>query len=336
MIWYKKQSDDDIIVSTRVRLARNLAEYPFPNAMSAGQADAAKKEIFKAVDAEKSFFGDSMRRLEMKELSPEERRELMEKHLISAELADRKEGCALVNSEKELSVMLMEEDHIRIQVIMGGFSIHQAYDAAQKTDDALEKNLNYAFSEKFGYLTACPTNTGTGLRASVMMHLPALEMTGTVGRVIESASRLGLTVRGLYGEGSKAYGSLYQLSNQVTLGFSEEEIIAKVENIANQIKKHEQDARARIAKDARAEDRFWRSFGTLKYARSLSSGEAKSLLSDYITARAMGIIDEKIKVEPIELMVLTEPGHICRMGTGADMTPEERDKKRAELIRSSM
>ena len=336
MIWYKKHCEDDIIVSTRVRLARNLADYPFPNVLGADAAKKAKQEIFDAVDKEKSFFGDSMRRLEMVDLSAPERRALVEKHLISAELADKNVGCALINSEDELSIMLMEEDHIRIQVITGGFAIHQAYDAAQSADDALERHLNNAFSEKFGYLTACPTNTGTGLRASVMMHLPALEMTGNIGRVIESASRLGLTVRGLYGEGSKAYGSLYQLSNQVTLGFSEEEILAKVENIANQIKKHEQDARASIEHDDRAADRFWRSFGTLKYARSLSSGEAKSLLSDYITARALGIIDEKIKVEPVELMVLTEPAHIQQMASGAELTPEQRDKKRAELIRSSI
>ena len=141
MIWYKKHCEDDIIVSTRVRLARNLADYPFPNVLGADAAKKAKQEIFDAVDKEKSFFGDSMRRLEMVDLSAPERRALVEKHLISAELADKNVGCALINSEDELSIMLMEEDHIRIQVITGGFAIHQAYDAAQGADDALERHF---------------------------------------------------------------------------------------------------------------------------------------------------------------------------------------------------
>ena len=207
---------------------------------------------------------------------------------------------------------------------------------ANKADDAIEKHVEFAFSEKYGYLTACPTNTGTGMRVSVMMHLPALTMTGNIDRIIKSASNLGLEVRGLYGEGSKAYGSLYQLSNRITLGLSDEEIIEKLENIAGQIKSREEEARAAIKDKNEVTDRLWRSLGTLRYARSLTSREAKTLLSDYILGSGMGVIDEKIKQSPIELMVLTEPANIEKIAGGADLSAAERDVKRAEIVRSSV
>ncbi|MBQ7793522.1 MAG: ATP--guanido phosphotransferase, partial [Clostridia bacterium] len=168
------------------------------------------------------------------------------------------------------------------------------------------------------------------------MHLPALTMTGNIDRIITSAAKLGLEVRGLYGEGSKAYGSLYQLSNRITLGISEEEIVEKLDSIARQIKERETEARGLIADKTEVADRLWRSLGTLKYARSLTSREAKSLLSDYILGVAMGIIDEKIKQSPLELMVLTEPAHITKIAGVGELDGTKRDLKRAEIIRSSM
>ncbi len=336
MIWYKKQNEnDDIIVSTRIRLARNLTEFPFPRKMSRQDMAEAKKKIYGALDDESGLFPNGLKKLDMSDVDKLERRVMMEKHLISPELAEKNDAAVVIGLDDELSIMLMEEDHIRLQVIKGGFAVREAYELAGKVDDAIERHCSYAFSEKFGYLTSCPTNTGTGMRASVMMHLPALTMTASIDRIVASASELGLTVRGLYGEGSKAYGSMYQLSNQVTLGCSEEEIIDKLINIAGQIKKHEEEMRQAIKDKPEVADRLWRSLGTLRYARSLSSQEAKSLLSDYILGRALGIIDEQIKQNPVELMVLTEPSHIRQIASGGELEPAERDARRAELIRSA-
>lgn len=334
MIWYRDNNDDNIMISTRIRLARNLEGYPFPNALSREGMSEVRNKIADAIESEKANLGD-FKTINMSELDSLDRRVMMEQHLISAELTERNEAAVLVSSDEEQSVMLLEEDHIRIQVIKSGFRLKEAYDTASAVDDAIEKHIPLAFSEKYGYLTSCPTNTGTGMRASVMMHLPALTMTGNIDRIIKSASSLGLEVRGLYGEGSKAYGSLYQLSNRITLGVSEQETIDKLENIANQIKEREEEARGLIKDKNEIADRLWRSLGTLKYARSMSSQEAKSLISDYMLGIGIGIIDEKIRQNPIELMVLTEPANIIKISGNTDMDSGERDRKRAEVVRIS-
>lgn len=335
MIWYREANDDAIVVSTRIRLARNISEYPFPNAISKEELEEAKGRIATAIAAERESIGD-FRRVNMSELDTLDRSVMLEQHLISSELVEKPEAAVLISADDEKSIMMMEEDHIRIQVIKSGFKLREAFDEASAVDDAIEKHLTPAFSEKYGYLTSCPTNTGTGLRASVMMHLPALTMTGNIDRIIKSASGLGLEVRGLYGEGSKAYGSLYQLSNRITLGISEQETLDKLESIAKQIKEREQEAQNMLKEKNEVEDRLWRSYGTLKYARSISSREAKSLISDYMLGLEMGVIDEKIKQSPIELMVLTEPANIVKISGNGDIDSDKRDKKRAELIRSSV
>lgn len=334
MIWYRENNDDNIMISTRIRLARNVDGYPFPNAISKDGADEIRTKITEAVLAEKGTLG-GFRTVNMSELDSLDRRVMMEQHLISAELTEKSDAAALISEGDEVSIMLMEEDHIRIQVIKSGFRLKEAYEAASAADDAIEKHVPLAFSEKYGYLTACPTNTGTGMRASVMMHLPALTMTGNIDRIIKSASGLGLEVRGLYGEGSKAYGSLYQLSNRITLGVSEADTLDKLENIAKQIKEREEEARGLIKDKNEVADRVWRSLGTLKYARSMSSQEAKSLISDYMLGVGIGVIDEKIKQSPIELMVLTEPANIVKIAGNTEMDSGERDTKRAEIIRTA-
>ncbi len=330
MIWYKNKLENDIFVSTRVRLARNLADYPFSSKMTQKAILEARDKI---IDVLK---GGRFNITLMSDIDTLERQVMMEKHLISSELLEKNDAAVLTDTNDEVSIMLMEEDHIRIQVISSGLNISGALNKANDCDDLIESKLSYAFSQKYGYLTTCPTNTGTGIRLSVMMHLPALTMTGNVEKILNSATRLGLEVRGLYGEGSKAYGSLYQLSNRVTLGLSEEEIAERVENIATQIKKLEEEAREQIKDKIELKDRLWRSLGTLKFARSLSSKEAKSLLSDYILGIAMGIIDEKIKQNPLELMVLTEPANIVKISGKGELVAAERDIKRAELVRSSI
>ncbi len=334
MIWYKKKNENDIFVSTRVRLARNIVNYPFPNAMSADDRISARDKIIDVLRSSEKVLGEFNITL-MSDLDNLDRRVMMEKHLVSAELISKNDAGVAVGFNDELSIMLMEEDHIRIQVIRSGFDLAGCMEIANKADDAIEEKLGIAFSEKYGYLTSCPTNTGTGIRVSVMMHLPALTMTGNIDRVLTSATKLGLEVRGLYGEGSKAYGSLYQISNRITLGVTEEEIVDKIESVTGQIAKLEADSREKIRANSELADRLWRSVGVLKYARKLSSDEAKSILSDYILGTSMSIIDEEIKQNPLELMVLTEPANIIKICGGAELLAEERDVRRAELVRRS-
>ena len=335
MIWYKEQTDNDIVVSTRVRLARNLSKYPFPNAMDSEALKNAREEIENAVMNSNSTLAKDFTVYHMDKADDVTKQMLAEKHLISPDLLKKKESSVLINKDESMSVMLMEEDHLRMQVIMGGFKLDEAYETASKVDDVIDENVQYAFDADFGYLTSCPTNTGTGLRASVMMHLPALTMTNSIQRIASSASGFGIAVRGMYGEGSKAYGSLYQISNQVTLGLSEKEIIEKVKNIVNQIAEHENQARKKLIENNKdyIEDKLWRSYGTLKYARSVSSQEAKALISDVLMGKNMGII--KIDNNLIELMIMVEPAYIEHMEQKR-LSPEERDKKRAELIRKNL
>ena len=333
MIWYKEAKDSDIIVSTRVRLARNLAKYPFPQTISKEQKDEVLKKVKNAVLNSNSTLSKEFSLIKMRDLAAEKREELAEKHLISREMTENEDGCVFLSKDETMSIMLMEEDHIRLQVILAGGQLKKAWEIANKVDDVLEESLDYAFSEKFGYLTACPTNTGTGMRASVMMHLPALTLTGNINKIISQASALGLTVRGLYGEGSKAYGNLYQISNQITLGISEEEIIEKLLNISAQIEKHERESEEAIKNSDSVCDKLWRSYGILKYARSIPSKEAKALISDVILGENTGIIDIKGKKTKTELMIESEPALIM---ADEKLTPEERDKKRAKFLRENI
>ena len=333
MIWYKEAKDSDIIVSTRIRLARNLQKYPFPEIISEKDRKEIIDKVKAAISDSNSVISKDFKLYEMKDLKPEEREALAERHLISPDMKESAKGAVFVSKDETMSIMLMEEDHLRLQVIMGGAEIKKAWELADKIDDLLESHLTYAFSEKFGYLTACPTNTGTGMRASVMMHLPALTLTGNINKIISSASALGLTVRGLYGEGSKAYGNLYQISNQVTLGITEQEIIEKLENISSQIEKHEKESRESIKKNSSVADKLWRSYGTLKFARKISSMEAKALLSDVILGENLGIIDIKGKKTKTELIIESEPALIME---GKNLSADQRDEKRADFLRENV
>lgn len=333
MIWYEYTTNDDIIVSTRVRLARNLEKYPFPNSMTSDQILNATKEIEAGILNSNSTLSNIFKTYHIGETTEVEKKMLFEKHLISPDLLRKPNSAVMISNDDKMSIMLMEEDHIRLQIILGGFKIDEAFELATKVDDVIDEHIKYAFSKDFGYLTSCPTNTGTGLRASVMMHLPALTLTNNISRIISSAGNLGIAVRGLYGEGSKAYGNLYQISNQITLGLSEEEIIGKVKNIVNQIKEHEKEARLKLLENNKdyLEDKFFRALGTLKYARSMSSSEAKTLISDVIMGKNMGIIDD-ISENLFKLMIMTEPA-VIENKIGKSLTPEERDRERAKQIR---
>lgn len=332
MIWYK-DNNSDIVVSTRIRLARNLNKTPFPNAL--GDTKEVTDKIKNAILLSNSSLASDFEFVELDNLSAIKKRALSEEHLISPVMCDGRGKSVLINKDKTMSIMLMEEDHIRLQIIMKGLALDEAYETASRVDDVIEESVTYAFDNDFGYLTACPTNAGTGMRASVMLHLPALTMTENIARVIASAGSLGIEARGLYGEGTKAYGNLYQFSNRITMGLSEKEVIEKLKNIVNQIIDMEKKTRGSLKKDSSDAlcDKLFRSYGTLKYARSMSSAEAKSLLSDVILGQNMGILPKSGKMLPLECMIASEP---AILSDGREITPSERDKKRAELIRENI
>lgn len=334
MIWYKDLSND-IIISTRIRLARNLAKTPFPAVISQTDKDRVKTTLIESVTKSNTVIASDFDVYNLESMTDKEKAAMLEEHLISPQLASAKDSAVLVNKDKNMSIMLMEEDHIRLQVIMGGYKLNEAFDLADKVDDVMEESLEYAFDEKFGYLTACPTNAGTGLRASVMMHLPALVMTGNISKVLQSFSGIGIAVRGLYGEGTEAEGCLYQISNNITLGLSEREILDKVKTVTDKIADMEKQAREMLVKNHNDElcDKLMRSYGILKYAVKVTSKEAKSMLSDCLLAKNMGIIEINENMSPLELMIKTSPAII----SGEDeLSPAERDKKRAQLIRDNI
>lgn len=332
MIWYK-DNNSDIVISTRIRLARNLDKVPFPNALT--DKKKVLKDIKSAIVNSNSTLSRELEYTDLDKAGQKKREQLAAEHLISPQMLQGSDQGVFISKDRTMSIMLMEEDHIRLQVIMSGNKLHEAYDTASKIDDVMEENLTYAFDENLGYLTACPTNAGTGLRASLMMHLPALTITKNINRVINNASSLGIAVRGLYGEGTRADGNLYQISNQVTMGISEAQIIEKIENIAKQIIEMEQKARKLLNEKSNAElcDKLWRSYGTLKYAQKISTSEAMELLSDVLLGQNMGIIKEKGKKSIPECMVLISPAFISR---DKDLSADERDIERAKFLRANI
>ncbi len=331
MIWY--ENPGKIVISSRIRLARNIDDVPFPNALE------NKKELTDIIKStilnDSNLSHHNFQYYNIDEMSLASKQSLAEEHLISLQMIKGTGHSALINKDKTTSIMLMEEDHIRLQVIMGGYCLDEAYEEANKIDDILEKNLNYAFDEDFGYLTACPTNTGTGLRASAMLHLPALAMTNSINKIMASASKLGIAIRGFYGEGSGADGSFYQISNQITAGESETEIIKRVKNIIDQIVNLEEQARQSLIKNSQTAlfEKIYRSYGILKYTHSISSEESKSLISDVLLGQNLGIITNKGILAPMECIIRTEPAKLCG---SEDLTPAMRDNKRAEIIRNNI
>ncbi len=331
MIWYE-DNRNDIAVSTRIRLARNLDGVVFPQFLK--DKKSVSDKIKDAVLKSNSTLAGEFETVELDSLSEGEKRRLYEAHLISPAMLSGSGRSVLLSKDRTMSCMIMEEDHLRLQVILPGFDVDTAYDTANRVDDVIEESVNYAFDEEFGYLTSCPTNAGTGLRVSVMLHLPALEASGKIGGIISSAARLGIAVRGMYGEGSAAEGSLYQISNQVTVGLTEKELTDKVKNVVGQIIELEKQTRQAIYKNSPAEleDKLWRSYGMLKYARSVSSSEAKSLISNVMLGRSLGILPKEGK-SGIECIIKTEP---AMLSDGQKLSPEERDKKRAQLLRNEL
>ena len=333
MNWYKnKGNEGDIVLSTRVRLARNLTEYPFPGRLDESQKKDIANLVNNILSQEKTFDLDF---IDMSTLSPAETVSLAEKHLISPEFAcDTLGRSLLLSKDEDISIMICEEDHIRIQTVYPGLSLSEAFETALKIDEILENEISYAFDENLGYLTQCPTNIGTALRASVMLHLPALSKKGAMQRLSTTVAKLGLTLRGSYGEGSEISGDIYQLSNQVTLGISEEAAITNLNSIAMQIIAQEKQTRALLVKDEDYLDRIYRAYGILKSAYKLTSKELMNLISYVRVGVSEGILDiptEKLR----SLTVLLQPATL-NASSGKILTQTERDILRSQKVREEL
>jgi protein arginine kinase len=330
--------DSDIVISTRLRIARNLRQHPFPMLATDSQAEEVVRKVAEVSRTEAMRKKGPFELISMEQINPLEKRVLVEKHLISPHLAEEsRKGAVLLSEDESISIMINEEDHIRIQVLLPAFQLNEAWEIGTKIDDIFEKQLNYAFDEKRGYLTSCPTNVGTGIRASVMLHLPALVMTQQINRILQAINQVGLVVRGLYGEGSEALGNLFQLSNQVTLGMSESDILSNLYSVAKQIIEQERVARRYLLENSRTalEDRIYRSYGILLYARTVESKEAAQRLSDIRLGIDLGIIKNSSQFVINELLVMTQPGFL-QQHAGQKLTPEQRDERRARLIRERL
>lgn len=333
MRWYNDVKTNGIVLSTRVRLARNLSQYPFSPKLNDTQRALMLRDVKNAIEKYSTYMYNY---IDISQKSRIEREALVEEHIISRDFALMPESdrrLLVYDENGSVSIMVGEEDHLRIQAVRPGFSCNEAFEAASSTDNMLSKGLEFAFNDKLGFLTCCPTNTGTGLRVSCMLHLPMLTRNGHIKDVMEFASRLGLTVRGFYGEGSRAEGELYQISNQVTLGISEEETIKRLEDAVNAIVEKEQELRNTLkASSVAVHDRIWRSFGILSNARRIDSAEFLSLWSDCLLGKCSGILNDLSEKNLVQLLIECMPAHVSLSRNGID-TAEKRDIVRAERIR---
>jgi len=325
-----------IVMSTRVRLARNIEKIPFSQWANKKQLTDLLDTITGAVRST-NIMKDAMF-IRIKDLSEVDKLFLVERHLISFEHTKDPEHKAVVIDPKEIvSIMINEEDHLRIQVLQSGLNVMETWRIIDNIDTELSKKLPYAFSAKWGYLTACPTNVGTGLRGSVMLHLPALVYTGQIGKVLQATAKLGLNVRGLYGEGTEAMGNFFQVSNQISMGRVEVDIMDNIERILIQIvAKEEATRKAIVSKNKEAlVDRIGRAYGTLKSAHIITSNETITLLSAIRLGVDLGIVKNLDRRMVNELLILTQPAHLQKL-EGKLLNSNERDIKRADLIRERL
>ncbi len=326
----------DIVMSSRVRLARNLASYPFSHWASKKEQETvlwtSKESILSLKKLKDSLF------VEIGKLDSIDKQFLVERHLMSKEhMIDAENKGLSVGQDEVISIMINEEDHLRMQVMKSGFNLKEAWQIINDIDAELGNSLDFAYSMDFGYLTACPTNTGTGMRASVMLHLPSLVMTKQIGKVLQAITKLSLTARGLYGEGTEASGNFFQISNQVSLGHKEDDIIDNIDRIIKQIVDHEQSARETLLSQNREalEDRIWRAYGTLKSAHIITSTETIDLLSLARLGVDLGVIKQVDRTLINELFVITQPAHLQKLEK-KKLSPNQRDVKRAEIIREKL
>ncbi len=324
------------VLTSRIRLARNLRRHPFPGWAKRDQRAAALDLMRPAVEsltAMKDAFSH-----ELGDLSSVQKQVLVERHLISREHAARGDGSAAVIERRQtFSLMLNEEDHLRMQAIRPGLQLTSAFAALSTLDTELEESLEFAFDPTLGYLTTCPTNLGTGLRASAMLHLPGLVLSDQIGQVLQAVNKIGLAVRGLYGEGTESLGNLYQISNQSTLGESEETIIRRLERVISQVSNHEQNAREKLLEDdpEMVSDKIGRAYGVLRYAHIIDSKEALNHLSLLRLGGTLGFFAPETVMLCDSLLMDIQPAHL-QLHSGRKLSPEERDSIRAEIVRSRL
>ncbi len=337
--WYQAKDNDypGVIMSSRVRLARNLVSYPFPNQMTPDQGLELVKEISETLN--KIQVGEKLYSSRYMDQIPSlDKVALMEEHIISPAFINSNMPRGIVASEDEgSSIMINEEDHLRIQAMTFGADLKKVYEEANQLDDYIEEHFDYAYDEEFGYLTSCPTNLGTGLRASYMIHVPALEASGQLRIILDAIGKFGITFRGIYGESSEPVGSVFQISNQVTMGFNEKEIMDNLNSVTMQIVDQEMKVREKLLteKPLEFEDSIYRSYGLLKYARVISSKETMTLLSDIKLGFELGILkaDNYNNINIFELMTNIQPANLQKIEK-RPLDVGERDIARANYIRN--
>jgi protein arginine kinase len=328
--------DSDIVISSRIRLARNLAQFAFPNRAD----DDAKTqiEVMLRTHLDELRIGTKLSYVDVARLETLDRQFLVERQLISREHADAhgSRGVGIGDAEN-LSLMINEEDHLRMQVLRSGLALDECWTAINKLDDAVEEFVTYAFNDQLGYLTACPTNVGTGIRVSVMLHLPALVLSTEIKKVFGALQKISLAVRGLYGEGSQAMGDFYQISNQITLGKSEEQLINEIRDVVPNIISYERRVREELVKTdrQRLHDKVSRAYGTLKSAQSISSEETMHLLSSVRMGINLGLIDDLQIPTVNELFIYTQPAHLQKL-RHEHLKSAERNVARATYLRQRL
>lgn len=330
------QAEHGAVLTSRIRLARNLRHHPFPGWAKRDQRAAAldlMRPAIESLPAMKDAFSH-----ELGDLTSVQKQVLVERHLISREHAARGDGSAAVIERRQtFSLMLNEEDHLRMQAIRPGLQLTAAFNALSELDTELEESLEFAFDPTLGYLTTCPTNLGTGLRASAMLHLPGLVLSDQIGQVLQAVNKIGLAVRGLYGEGTESLGNLYQISNQSTLGESEETIIRRLERVISQVSNHEQNAREKLLEDDpdMVADKIGRAYGVLRHAHIIDSKEALNHLSLLRLGGTLGFFTPETVTLCDTLLMDIQPAHL-QLHSGRKLSPEERDAIRAEIVRSRL
>lgn len=338
--WYEsEEAENGIVISSRIRLARNLKELPFSIKMDESATEKLMNDVKNCIKESLDCKSTAFEFVEVEKLDIDEKLSMMEKHIISPNMVNKKQPCGVFIAEEEkASILLNEEDHIRIQTIEAGEAINKTWDFADHLDNLIEEKQEYAFDENYGYLTSCPTNVGTGLRASYMMHLFGLEKTGQLSNVVQAIAKFGITVRGIYGEGTKAMGSIYQISNQVTLGQSEDEIIYNLKNVSNLVMEQEERMIEKLLKEngAFVEDQMYRAYGILSHARAISVQEAMEYLSAIREGYLLGILKEpKPKMNIYNMMIHAQQGCI-QSEFDVNNSKEKRDYARAEYIRTQL
>lgn len=334
--WLAVGTDTGPVISSRIRLARNLKGAAFPGWAGAEECERIWNDVRPVLSGLRNLAPAAS--IGMADLEELDKQILFERHLISRDQAEKGKGSGLVLREDErLSAMVNEEDHLRLQGMRPGLDLRGIWQQINELDSEIERHLDYAFSAKLGYLTACPTNVGTGMRASVMLHLPGLVLMNEVNPVIKGLGKIGLAVRGLWGEGTEAIGNMFQISNQMTLGETEEHLIANIEQIVQEIMEHEKNARTRLLerKETVVRDHVGRAYGVLSHAHILTSKEALDLLSGLRLGVDLGILASVERRSVDELLLLTQPGHLQKLEQRS-LKPKERDRFRARLVRERL